>query len=151
MTIAVIDWYIVFYAVSAICRAYNGGDYYSLFVYGFRLTREFFYSYRAVTIAGEGLQIFIYARHSKSLSSEGSLACHTYCDTGHPFILVISENPWYSHLLPRFSSGAVTTWFNDLMNVCRGPDTQQSACGANALALCAPATVDYCCVLFCET
>ena len=37
--------------------------------------------------------------HSWPLSSEGSLACHTYCDTGHPFIMVISEDPWYSHLL----------------------------------------------------
>ena len=24
---------------------------------------------------------------------EDSLACHTYCDTGHPFIIVISEDP----------------------------------------------------------
>ena len=49
---------------------------------------------------GEGLQILTNARHSWPLSSEGSLACHTYCDTGHPFIVVISENPWHSHLLP---------------------------------------------------
>ena len=34
------------------------------------------------------------------LSSRGCLACHTYCDTGHPFIMVISEDPWHSHLLP---------------------------------------------------
>ena len=27
-------------------------------------------------------------------------ACHTYCDTGHPFIMVISEDPLHSHLLP---------------------------------------------------
>ena len=26
--------------------------------------------------------------------------CHTHCDTGLPFIMVISENPWHSHLLP---------------------------------------------------
>ena len=25
------------------------------------------------------------------MSSKGSLACHTYCGTGHPFIIVISE------------------------------------------------------------
>ena len=39
------------------------------------------------TIAGEGLQILTYARHLSPMimSSEGSLACHTYCDTGHPF------------------------------------------------------------------
>ena len=24
-----------------------------------------------------------------------------YCDTGHPFKMVISEGPWHSHLLPR--------------------------------------------------
>ena len=35
-----------------------------------------------------------------SLSSEGSLTCHTYCDTGLPFMMVIPEDPWYSHLLP---------------------------------------------------
>ena len=37
------------------------------------------------------------ARHLWPLSSEGSLACHTYCDTWHPFIMVISEDPWHSH------------------------------------------------------
>ena len=37
------------------------------------------------------------------LSNEGSLACHTYCDTGHPFIMVISEDLWHSHLFPSFS------------------------------------------------
>ena len=39
-----------------------------------------------------------HARHSWPLSSEGS--SHLYCDTGHPFIMVISEDPWHSHLLP---------------------------------------------------
>ena len=39
----------------------------------------FFYEYGNVTVAGEGQQI---------LSSEGSLACHTYCDMGLPFIMV---------------------------------------------------------------
>ena len=51
-----------------------------------------FHSYGDVTIPGEGLQILTYARHSWSLSSGGSLACHNYCDTGHPFIMVISED-----------------------------------------------------------
>ena len=31
----------------------------------------------------------------------GSLASHTYCETGHPFIMVISEDQWHSHLLPN--------------------------------------------------
>lgn len=34
-----------------------------------------------------------------AIEREGSLAYHTYCDTGHPFLLVISEGPWHSHLL----------------------------------------------------
>ena len=59
-----------------------------------------FHSYVDATIAGEGLQILTYARHQWQLSCEGSLPCHTYCDTGHPFKMVISEDPWHSHLLP---------------------------------------------------
>ena len=42
----------------------------------------------------EWLQNLTSARHSWPLSSEGSFACHTFCDTGHPIILVISEDPW---------------------------------------------------------
>ena len=60
---------------------------------------EFFHSYGDVTINGEGLQILTFARHSWPLSSEGSLACHTSWDTGHAFIMVISEDPWHSYLL----------------------------------------------------
>ena len=59
-----------------------------------------FYSYGDVTIAGEGLQILTEAQHSWPPSSEGSLACNTYCDTGHPYIKVIPEDSCHSHLLP---------------------------------------------------
>ena len=34
-----------------------------------------------------------YTRNSCQLDSECSSACHTYCDTGHPFIIVTS-NKW---------------------------------------------------------
>ena len=34
------------------------------------------------------------------MSSEGFQACHTYCNTGHLFIMVISKDPWHSNLLP---------------------------------------------------
>ena len=34
-------------------------------------------------MTGEGLQILTYARHSWPLSSEGSFACYTYCDTDY--------------------------------------------------------------------
>ena len=28
------------------------------------------------------------------------IECHTYCDTGHLFKMVISEDPWHLHLMP---------------------------------------------------
>ena len=61
--------------------------------FGFSSHSRIFDSFGDVTFADEGLQILTYARYSWPLSSEGSLACHTYCDTGHPFITVISEDP----------------------------------------------------------
>ena len=48
-----------------------------------------FHSYEDATIAGEGLKMLTYARHSWPLSSEGSLTYHTHCDTGPPFIMVV--------------------------------------------------------------
>ena len=51
----------------------------------------------------------IYARHSWPLSSEGSLTCHTYCDTGLPFIMVIYEGT----CCQAFGSGVDTTCFYD--------------------------------------
>ena len=60
---------------------------------GFIVPLENFHSYGDVTITCEGLQILTYGRHAWPLSSEGSLACHTYGETGHPFIMVISEDP----------------------------------------------------------
>ena len=73
--------------------------YVCLFVLGLSSHSRIFHSYGDLTITVEGLQILTYARHSWPLSSEDSLTCHTYCDTGHPFIMFISENPWHSLLL----------------------------------------------------
>ena len=61
---------------------------------GFRPTREFFTHMETSPLPLKG-----YVRHSWSLCSDGSLACHTYCYTGHPFIMTISEDPWHLHLL----------------------------------------------------
>ena len=60
-----------------------------LLVWGF--TPHSNHSYEDVTIATRAANL-TYARHSRPFSSEGSLACHTYCDTGHPFMMVISED-----------------------------------------------------------
>ena len=70
-----------------------------LFIFGVYRPTWAFRTYGDVTIAGEGLQIMTYARHSWLLRNEGSLAYHTYCDTGHPFIMIISEDPWHFTLL----------------------------------------------------
>ena len=69
-----------------------------LFVWGLSPNSGIFYWYGDVSITGEGLQIFTYARHSWPLSSEGCLACHTYSVT---LIMVISEDPWHSHPLSK--------------------------------------------------
>ena len=50
-----------------------------------------------------------YTWHSWPLSSEATLACHTLCDSGHPFIMVISKDPEHSHLF----QSADTTCFYD--------------------------------------
>ena len=65
-------------------------------VWSFSSQLIIFQSFGDVIIAGEGLQFLTYDRHY----IEGSLARHTYCDKGHPYIMVISQDPWHSHLLP---------------------------------------------------
>ena len=74
--------------------------YICLFVLDFKSHSKIFHSYGDVTIAVEGLQILTYAQHSWPLSSEVSLTCYTHCDTCLPFIMVIAEESWHSHLLP---------------------------------------------------
>ena len=64
-----------------------------MFVWDLSSHSRMFHSYGDVTINGKGLQILTYARQPWPLSSEGSFVCHTYCDTGHPFMIVISEDP----------------------------------------------------------
>ena len=82
-----------------------------------------FHSYGDISIAGEGLQILTYARHSWPLSSEGSLACHTYCDMGHLFIMVIFEDLWHSHLLMSVWQRSGHYLFLQLRSVATGDQT----------------------------
>ena len=64
-----------------------------LFVWGFRPTREFITHMEKSTLMVKGCKFW-----PMPLSSGGSSTWHTHCDTGHPFIMVISEDPWQSHL-----------------------------------------------------
>ena len=45
------------------------------------------------------LGFFVQLENFSLMSSDGSLACHTFSDTGYPFIMIISEDPWHSHLI----------------------------------------------------
>ena len=66
---------------------------------GFSSHSRIFHSYGDfVTITGERLQVLTYARHSWPSNSWG-IAYHANCDTVHPFIMTISEDPCYLHLL----------------------------------------------------
>ena len=75
-----------------------------------------------------------YNWHSWPLSSESSLACHTYCDTGQPFIMIISKDPWHSHLLPNVWQWSCHYLFQRLFRP--GIKPRSPACQLNALPLC---------------
>ena len=86
----------------------------------FHIPLENFHSYGDVTIIDEGLQILTCTWHSWPLSSKGSLVCLIYCDMGHPFIMVISEDPWHSCLLPSVWQWSCHYLFLQLRSVVAG-------------------------------
>ena len=85
-----------------------------IYLYGFffRSTREFSLIWKRLHCRWR-VANFDLTRQSWPLSSEGSLAFHTYCDTSHQFIMVISEGPGHSHLM-------LSVWQT---KVCRGWDS----------------------------
>ena len=91
-----------------------------LFVWGVTSLSRMFHSYGYITTTSEGLQILTFVRHSWPLSSEGSSACHIYCNTGHLFIIVISEDPWHSHLLQSIPQWSYQYLFLRLRSVAAG-------------------------------
>ena len=96
-----------------------------------------FHSYGEVTITCEGLKIFTYTRHSWPLSSEGSLACHIHCDTGHP-----PPRNRNTHTCCRaFGSGFVPNCFKELGRSRPGIEPLTPTCEANALYFYATAAV----------
>ena len=72
-----------------------------LLVWGFSFHSRIVHSYVDITITSDGLQILTYARHLRPMSSEGSLACHTHCDKGHPFIWSYPRTRDTCTLMPR--------------------------------------------------
>ena len=102
----------------------------------FRLHRNF-------TISGEGLYDLTYNGHSWPLNSERSIACHTNCETGHPFIMVIIWGPVTLTPIAERLAVELSLPLLCMIKICRGlgSKTQFSAFGANALTHCATAAV----------
>ena len=71
-----------------------------------------FHSYGDVPITGEGLLMLTYPRNPWTLSSEGSLACHTFYDTEYT---VMCSSAWTRDTRTcwqAFGSSAITTCFS---------------------------------------
>ena len=78
-----------------------------LFVWSSTSHSRIFHPYGDVIIIGEGLQILTYTRHSWPLSSEDSLACHTFSHFRETVPLcafvswaVTTCQGWYSNIQP---------------------------------------------------
>ena len=67
-------------------------------------TREFFTHMETSPLPVKGCKFWqVYARHLWPLSSEDSLPCHIYCDTGHPLIMVIIGNQYVTLIADRLA------------------------------------------------
>ena len=102
-----------------------------MFVLGSSFHSRICHSFGDVIIADEGLKILTFSRHSLPLSSEGSLACHTYCDMGLLYIISSPRIRDTHNCCRAFGSGAVTTCFYDQPGI----EPRSPACEANALPL----------------
>ena len=94
-----------------------------------------FLSYVDSSIFGEGLCILTYTRHSWPLSSDGSIACCTYCNM-HPLYPYpyISPRTRDTHTCGQaFGSGYVTTGFNELGLSRLWIEPPSPSCETNAL------------------
>jgi hypothetical protein len=62
-------------------------------------SHEQFFSYLAtVIITGDKAANLDLCLALTAYSSEGSFSCHTYCDTGPPFLRSYQKDPWFSLL-----------------------------------------------------
>ena len=108
---------------------------------GFRPIRDFSTHMETSLLPVKGCKFFHLC--SALMAIEHSIACHTFCNTWHRFIMVISEDPWHSHLMLSIWKWSCHYLFSRL--VCRGWDsnTHLFACEANALTHCTTAAVGH--------
>jgi hypothetical protein len=72
----------------------TGNLFVCLFIFFFFESHEQFFSYlETVTIAGDRAANLDLCLALTALSSEGSFTCHTYCDTGPPFLRSYPKDP----------------------------------------------------------
>ena len=110
-----------------------------LFVWSFRHTQDYFFTYLETShFLAKSCKIWSMLGTYDHWAVRILLACHTHCDTGHPFIMVISEDPWHSHVMS--SACPVLT-----IQVWRGWDSKplSSACEKNASTHCATVAANY--------
>ena len=75
------------------------GFFFVCLFWGFRPTREFFTQIEISLLPVKGYKCPMFGIHCLWVVRI-SWACHTYCDTEHPLIIVISEDTWHSDQLP---------------------------------------------------
>ena len=65
-----------------------------------RPTGEFFTQRGTSPLPVKGFNFWpMLVTHGHWAERVGYITCHIYCDTGYPFIMVISQDPWHLHLL----------------------------------------------------
>jgi hypothetical protein len=64
----------------------------------FKLHEQFFSYLATVTITGDRAANFDLCLALTTFRREGSFTCHTYCDTGPPFLRSYPKDPWFSLL-----------------------------------------------------
>jgi hypothetical protein len=69
-----------------------------VFVCLFWAARAIFSYLAAVTISSDRAANLDLCLALTAFSSDDSLTCHTYCDTGPPFLTSYSKDPWFSLL-----------------------------------------------------
>ena len=71
-----------------------------LVVWVFRPIREFFIPMETSPLPVKGCKVWpLFGTHDH-WAVRVVWRATSYCDTEHPFLLVISDDPWHSHLLP---------------------------------------------------
>jgi hypothetical protein len=90
----------------------------------FELQEQFFSYLRTVTITGDGAANLVLCLALTAFSSEGSFACHTYCDMELLFLRSYPKD--LTSEFRALGKGAITTYFKLLRFDMAGPSGAQT-------------------------